>query len=221
MSAISAAEQQYKDVIQKSLEHFAGASFKEEIFNAKTEFFENAGVLDENAPHYELRMSQFFDWYFFTRDLRGYGQTPLESLGMARELRFSPDENKVIENLRNHRHSLFEFIKAKGPDVYLRDLLKNDKIVVRDCPFTSGFNSEEIFEARLLPYEDTWIFTRGFCFHPLDARKYILSESKRHRKDSDLNPEDLMLKLIKMRYRSDRYRHVRVDLIYSDDSKMG
>ena len=77
------------------------------------------------------------------------------------------------------------------------------------------------FEARLIPFEDTWAFTPGFCFHPVEARKFIMSEIKRHKKDSDLNPEELMLQLIKMRYRSERYRHVRVDLIYSHDSKMG
>jgi hypothetical protein len=221
VSNVREAEKRYNDLIQKSLEHFAGPLFKEEIFTAKTEFFENSGVLDENAPQYELRMSQFFDWYFFSRDLRGYGQTPLESLFMTRELRFSPGEVELIDKLKQHRHSLFEFIKMKGQDVFIRDLLKGDKITVRECPYTTGFNSDEIFEARLLPFEDTWIFTKGFCFHPVDARKFILSEVKRHRKDSDLNPEDLMLTLIKMRYRSERYRHVRVDLIYSHESKMG
>ncbi len=221
MTAIRDAEKTYSEVIQKALEHFAGPTFKDEIFNAKTEFFENSGILDESTPHYELRMSQFFDWYFFTRDLKGFGQTPLESLFNTRELRFGPEEIVVIDRLRHHRHSLFEFTKIKGEDVHIRDLMTGDKLVVRDCPFTTGFNADELFEARLLPFEDSWIFTKGFCFHPVDARKYILAEVKRHKKDSDLNPDELMLKLIKMRYRSERYRHVRVDMIYSDDSRMG
>lgn len=221
MSPVQAAAEKYRAVIQKSLEYFAGIAFKEEIQAAKSEFFENSGILDENAPQYELRMSQFFDWYFFTRDLRGFGQTPLESLFMTRELRFTPEEIVTIDKLKNHRHSLFEFVKLKGQDMVIRDLLKGDKLTVRDCPYTTGFNASEIFEARLIPFEDTWVFTPGFCFHPVEARKFILGEVKRHKKDSDLNPEELMLQLIKMRYRSERYRHVRVDLIYSHDSKMG
>lgn len=219
MSTIQAADKNYRDVIQKSLEHFAGPVFRDEIFSAKTEFFENSGILDENAPNYELRMSQFFDWYFFTRDLKGFGQTPLESLFNTRELRFSPEEIVVIDRLKSHRHGLYEFIKMKGSDIYLKDLLRNDKIVVRESPYRSGFNPDELFEARLLPFEDTWIFTKGFCFHPVDARKFILSEVKRHRKDNDLNPDDLMLALVKMRYRAERYRHVRVETIYSFDNK--
>ena len=218
--SIREAEKKYREVIQKSLEHFAGPLFKDEIFAAKTEFFENSGILDENAPNYELRMSQFFDWYFFTRDLKGFGQTPLESLFNTRELRFVPEEIVIIDKLKSNRHGLFELIKVKGEDVYLRDLLRNDKIIVRECPYFAGFNADEIFEARLMPYEDTWIFTKGFCFHPADARKFIMGEVKRHRKDSDLNPDDLMLMLVKMRYRAERYRHVRVESIYSLDSKL-
>jgi hypothetical protein len=54
-----------------------------------------------------------------------------------------------------------------------------------------------------------------------DAKKYILSEIKRHKKNPDLDPNLMMLKLIKMRYKFERYRHVKVDMIYSSDSKVG
>lgn len=218
LSELKKAEELYRKVIQKSLEHFAGPSFKEEVSQARIEFFENAGVLDENALNYDLRISQFFDWYFFSRELRSFGQTPLSSLFNTRELRFEPEEIVAIDKLKSHRHSIFEYIKTKGNDVYLKDLLKNDKVIVKESGFANSFHSDELFEVRLLPCQDTWIFTKGFCFHPLDAKKYILSEVKRHRKDSDLNPEVMILNLIKMRYRADRYRHVKINEIYSTKS---
>ncbi|GIL18040.1 MAG: hypothetical protein BroJett040_17910 [Oligoflexia bacterium] len=211
---------EYFALMEKILHHFAGDLFREEVKMAKSQFFDNAGILDENAPQYELRMSQFFDWYLFTRDLSGYGQTPLEVVYMTRELRFSPEEMSLIEKLREHRHSLFEFTKIKDSDIYIKDLMRGDKIVVKKSPWVFGFDSDEIFEARLIPVGDTFIFTKGFCFHPAEAKKYILSEIKRHKKDPDLNPEDMMLKLIKMRYRFERYRHVKIDMIYSNDSKV-
>ena len=209
------------ELIHKILNHFAGDQFKDEIHMAKTQFFDNAGILDENSPSYELRMNQFFDWYFFTRELAGIGQTPLDCYHVARELRFSPEELALIENLKNHRHSLFEFLKIKDSDIYIKDLLKNEKIIVKQSPWIYGFESDEIFEARLIPINDSWIFTKGFCFHPKEARKFILSEVKRHRKDPDLNPEDMMLRLVRMRYKFERYRHVKVDMIYSNESKVG
>jgi hypothetical protein len=220
-SEIQEASQKYYYIMNKILQHFAGDSFKDEVRFAKGEFFDNAGILEEHSEQFELRMSQFFDWYFFTRELRGFSTTPLEASFIARELRFSPEEINLVEKLKSHRHSLFEFLKIKNGDVYIKDLMKNDKLVVKQTPYTQGFDSDELFEARLIPFEDTWIFTKGFCFHPLDAKKFILSEIKRHRKDPDLNPEDMMLRLVKMRYKFERYRHVKIDLIYSLESKVG
>ncbi len=207
-------------LMDKILNHFAGVAFQDEVRLAKIEFFENSGVLDENAENFEIRMSQFFDWYFFTRDMKGYAKTPLESVHMARELRFSEDELLLLENLKLTRHGLFEFMKIKGSEIFIKDLLKNEKIIIKDSPWTFGFDEDEIFEARLIPNKDSFIFTKGFCFHPKEAKKYILNEIKRHRKDPDLNPDDMMLKLIKMRYRFERYRHVKADMIYSSEGAL-
>ncbi len=212
---------EYQRLMEKILNHFAGEKFQDEVRMAKSEFFDNAGILDEHSDQFELRMSQFFDWYFFTRELKGYAQTPLEAVHMARELRFSPEEIVQIDKFKQHRHSIFEFIKVKNGDIYIKDLIKNEKLVVKQSPWTVGFDSEELFEARLIPADKTWIFTKGFCFHPMDAKKYILSEIKRHKKDADLNPEDMMLKLVKMRYKSERYRHVKIEMIYSNESLLG
>lgn len=212
---------QYNQLMEKILNHFAGDLFQDEVRLAKSEFFDNAGILEEQSEQFELRMSQFFDWYFFTRELKGYAQTPLEAVHMARELRFSPEEIVLIDRLKQHRHSLFEFVKLKGSDVYIKDLIKNEKMVVKSSPWTFGFDQNELFEARLIPAGDTWVFTRGFCFHPTDAKKFILSEIKVHKKNPDLDPEEMMLKLVKMRYKFERYRHVKIDLIYNNDSRVG
>lgn len=210
----------YELLIEKILKHFAGPDFKAELEKAKSEFFD--GPLDEeNSESFDLRMSQFYDWYFFTRELSGYGQTPLEVCHLVRELRFSEEEKKYLEDLKQHRHSLFEFIKIKDRDVYMKDLLKNEKVVVKQSNLVFGFNAEEIFEVRLIPWKDSFIFTKGFCFHPSDAKKFILSEVKRHRKDPDQDPELMMLRLIKMRFRFERYRHVKPEMIYSHESKIG
>lgn len=207
----------HEKIMDKVLHHFAGENFKDEVAKAKKDFFDNAGILDEHNEHFELRMTQFFDWYYFSRQLTGYAQTPLDSAHLTRELRFAPEEFELIAQQKKHNHSIFEFIKLKGDDVYIKDLLKNEKLVVKSSPWIYGFDSDGLFEARLIPHENSYIFTRGFCFHPLDAKKYILSEVKRHRKDPDLNQEQMMLKLLKMRYRYEQYRHVKAELIYTNE----
>lgn len=208
-------------LIDKILLHFAGPAFREELELAKREFFGSMNVLEEKNQQYELKISQFFDWYFFTRELRGHGRTPLEVCHLERELRFSHEEHLLLERLRAHRHSLFEFRKIKGEDVHITDLLKNEKRVVKKSPWIYGFEPDEIFEARLIPEGETWVFTKGLCFHPAEARKFILAEVKRHRKDPDLDPDELMLRLLKMRSRFEQYKHVRPEMIYSNETKIG
>lgn len=208
-------------LMDKCLAHFAGPLFDEEVRIAKQQFFDNAGILEENSPSYELRMCQFFDWYFFTRLLTGYGHTVLNSLHQTRELRFLPEEEEWIASLKKHRHSLFEFLKIKGDDVYLRDLLNQEKLVVTKSPYIYGFDTQEIFEARLIPLKEGYLFCRGFCFHPGDAKKFILSQIKIHKKNPDLNPQEMMLRLLKMRYKFERYKHVKINDIYSNENKVG
>jgi hypothetical protein len=211
----------FEKLIEKILNYFVSDVIKDELLMAKKEFFENAGTLDENSDHYDSRMAQFYDWYFFTRELRGYGQTPLDACQLVRDLRFSEEEIITLDRLRNHRHSLFEFIKIKNGDVHIRDLLENKKLIVKQSSYIFGFDPDEIFEARLIPQGDSFIFTKGFCFHPESAKKFILNEVKRHRKDPDLDPDVLMLRLIKMRYKFEQYKHVKPEMIYSNEVKLG
>lgn len=217
---MSTSPNSYEALIEKVLKHFGGAQFREELDHAKKEFFGSQNLLEEGSEQFELRMSQFFDWYFFTRELKGFGHTPLESCHLARELRFSPEEEVQIEALKNHRHSVFEFLKIKDGDVYIKDLLKNEKLVVRKSPWIFGFDPTELFEARLIPEGDSWTFAKGFCFHPESAKKFILAEAKRHRKDPDLDPDEFLLRLVKMRSKYEQYKHVRPEMIYTNDSKL-
>lgn len=213
--------QSYDALMEKILYYFAGEAFRDEVRTAKRDFFDSSSIFDETSPHFELRMSQFFDWYFFSRKLRGFDQTPLEAALIPRELKYIPEEIEMLETLKKFRHSLFEFIKIKGEDVYIKDLLQDQKLVVKNSPYSMGFSPDEIFEVRLIPEKDSWQFTKGFCFHPSDAKKFILSEAKRHRKNSDLNREDLMLRLTKMRYKFEQYKHVSLDKIYCNDNQLG
>lgn len=212
---------EYEKLMEKILGHFVGESFKDELAMAKHEFFVNAGTLDENSDHYESRMAQFYDWYFFTRELKGFGQTPLEACLLVRELRFSAEELQTLEVLKKHVHSIFEFNKIKNGDVHIKDLLANKKLVVKQSPYVFGFDPDELFEVRLIPQGDSYVFTRGFCFHPESAKKFILGEVKNHRKDPDLDPDVMMLRLIKMRYKFEQYKHVKPELIYTNESKFG
>jgi hypothetical protein len=225
LGSIQELRREYFGLIDKCLQYFVVDTFLEELTRAKNIFFESSAVVEENTQEYEARMAQFFDWYFFDYELMGIGLTPLNSHGMIRGLRLDDKENALLRDLKRVRHSLFEPIKLKESTWVVRDLLKGDKLEIPDCSFT--FEQNEIFEARLFPVykkeggflssgKELWTFSRGFCFHPSEAVKFIQQEIKKHRKNPDYSANEMMLKLLKMKYRAERLKHMRIDMIYSD-----
>ncbi len=213
--------QEFQISMQKLIGHYTADAFHDELTLAKKEFFDNAGTLDENKPHYNLRMYQFYEWYFLTRPLKSYMKTPLEVCSMHRELRLNSEDEQTIEILKNHRHSVFEFIKFKKDDIYLKDLFKNEKITVHQVDLVFGFDEKEYFEARLVKIAENYHFLKSFCFHPESAQKFIATEVKVHHKNPDLNPENFILRLNKMRYKFEQYKHVKPELIYTNDNRLG
>lgn len=210
----------YEPYIEKILSYFTSASYIPEVTEAKREFFEAAGIVDEKSDYFEARMAQFLDWYIFTRELSRVNLTPVQMMVESPPFSVSPDDRPAYENLAQTRHSLFEFIKIRGRDVYVVDLFKDKKNVLKNSNVLAGFNSDEIFEARIIPGDNNFVFAQGFCFHPPEVKKFILKEVKKVRHLDPSQQEDLMFRLMKMRYKHEQYKHIRVEFIYSNDSKL-
>ena len=111
-------------------------------------------------------------------------------------------------------------MKIRGDDIHIRDLLLDKKIVIHDSPIRIGFNRDEFFDGRLIPSGEEFHFARSFCFHPGEASKYILTEVKKLRKASAQEQEAFMLKLLKMRYKYEQYRHLKLDYVYTNEKKV-
>lgn len=217
MINLSTFEERY----QKLILHFTSAIFKEELSAAQKEFFDNAGTLDENKPNYTLRMSQFFDWYFLTRPLLGYMQSPVMVCEQQRELRLTDEDREVIEVLKNHKHSVYEYVKTKKNEMIIKDLYTNKNVSVVADQMIFSFDEKEFFEARIIELSGKNYYLKGFCFHPESAQKFILDQTSIYRKNHDLNFKELLIRLNKMRYKFEQYRHVKPEMIYANDNKLG
>lgn len=211
----------YDDLIDRLTVFFTSDKFQEDVTAGKKEFFDEAGIMDEENHAFEMRMTQFLEWYLFTRKLDRIGLTPAQYALQIEDFSINADERPAFENLASTRHSLFEFLKIRGPDIYVKDLLLNKKLVIYNSPIQIGFSREEIFDARLIPDGDGFHFSRAFCFHPAEASKYILGEIKRLRKLEDpLEDEAFMLRLMKMRYKYEQYRHLKLEYVYTNEKKV-
>lgn len=212
--------QQFEESYQKLIGHFTEGVYQEELMMAKKEFFSNTGTLDENKPNYALRMRQFFDWYFLTRNLSSHMQTPLEVAIEQRSLRLTPEDTETLSVLAKNQHSLYEFIKGKDNYFIVRDFFTNKKVEVLSMGQIFNFDDKESFEARLIELNGKNYFLKGFCFHPESAQKYILDEVKTYKKNPDLDFEEFLIRLNKMRYKLEQYRHIKPEMIYTNDNKL-
>ncbi|MGE0762506.1 MAG: hypothetical protein AB7N80_04435 [Bdellovibrionales bacterium] len=214
----------YDVLVEKLMNHFAGEKYADEVAMAKREFFDRAGILDEMAPDFEMKMAQFVDWYLFSRPLKTSDQSPIQMALTMNNSPLSGEDRSVLENMTKSIHSLFEFIKLKGEDVYVRDVFSAEKHVIKQSAITVGFNKDELFEARLFPVQDSFQFSKAFCFHPPQVTKIILKEVKKVKKMDKAQvlsaKEALLVRLFKLRYKHEQYKHLDVREIYSPDSKL-
>ncbi|MBX9769489.1 MAG: hypothetical protein K2X47_19590 [Bdellovibrionales bacterium] len=210
----------YEGIIDRLLIHFTGPEYRAEVTAAKTQFFEQAGIVDEDTSSFEVRMAQFLDWYLLSRENSKTHMTPIEMALENTPPTLIEEDFPKLPLVAKFRHSLFEFIKIRGSDVTIKDLFTGKKIVVENSTVTAGFNTDEIFEARIIPYQESFVFARGFCFHPPEATSFILKEIKKVKHLTEDQRRDLMLKLMKMRYKFEQYKHIRLEFIYTNDSKL-
>lgn len=211
----------FDELIDRLTVFFTGDRFRDDVAKAKKEFFDEAGVMDEENEAFEMRMTQFLEWYLFTRRLTDIGMTPAQYALQLEDFEMTSEERPAFENLAVTRHSLFEFLKVRGDDIHIRDLFLDKKMVIHGSIIRIGFNRDEIFDARLIPEGENYHFSRAFAFHPSEASKYIMGEIKKLRKSGDLDErEAFMLRLLKMRYKYEQYRHLKLDYVYTNEKKV-
>lgn len=212
----------YEVLIEKLMQHFTSAFFAEEVKMAKSEFIKWAGSFDEISSGLELKMAQFTDWYLFIRPFKSFGKPPIQLSSEESQFSFVPKD--MYKRLAVSRHSLFEFLKLKRKDLYIRDIFSGYKFTIEDSPIVYGFNRGAIFEARLIPHGGGFVFSNSFCFHPVEATKYILKGVKKlegiESKPLEMAREEIIRRLFKMRYRLEQYKHVPLEEIYTDKSKL-
>lgn len=209
----------FEEVLDRLLTLYTSDEYAEEILNAKIEFFERSMPnVDDDTAQFNLRMAQFLDWYLFTRKLSGPALTPVEYALQDRKFPKRDSDTEHFKSLLNANHSIFEYSKSKDNDIYIKDLFSGDKIVMKNSDVNAGFNKDDVFSVRIIPHQGSYVFARGFCFHPEEARKYIGKEIKLHKKASVEEKEKLLLKLLRMKNKVDQYKHILPKFIYTNEN---
>lgn len=212
----------YQKYLEPIIEEFTTGEYYREVFEAKQEFFEKAGVVYEDDSEFEQRMNIFMDWYLFDRDLPGVDLPPVNYYFRRNKGRFSSEELNIYKDLCSTIHSIFRLKRLTlfKKILVVRDLFSLKTIKVFDLMINRGFTRGDIFEARIIPFKGEYEFSRGFCFHPVEMVSFILSEIKKVRfQDKDRHTK-LILQLSSMKLKHQRFNHIDVRHIYTFESKI-
>ncbi len=209
----------YDHCIEKLTEYFSGSKYKAEVIKAKEGFFNDIGLNESDTGDFERNLNLFFDWYLFTRPLKGTLLTPAKLALNLDGFPLSADEKPFFEAMAEARFSLFEYIKTKGSDHYVKDLLENKKITIKNSSVVLAMNKRSIFSAHVVVDNKNNYLSSAIVCHPLEVRKFIIDRIKK----TSTNYEErwqLIVQLIKMYFKLDRYPHVKHTQIYSDSTNM-
>lgn len=211
----------YQKYLEPVIDEFTTGEYYREVYNAKQEYFEKAGIVYEDDQEFEQRMCIFMDWYIFDRDIPGVDLPPIKYYFRQQKDRFTNEELNIYKDFCGTVHSVFRLKRftwdKKG--LVILDLFSNKSYTIFDFETNMGFARGDLFEARLIPFKDTFEFSKGFCFHPVDMESFILSEIKKVRFQDKSRQTKLILQLAAMKLKHLRFAHIDIKHIYTFSSR--
>jgi hypothetical protein len=187
-----------------------------ETVKAREEWAEKAGRVFDDDVLYEERTTAFLEWYALERPLPS-GRVPAERF-LAEE-KLDDKEGAWVHALATSHRSLFEVQKVHEGIILLDDLLGGGSFAVTERRRLPGVEQGEIFEARLIANVITppeLLFTRAFQFHPREAFGELKRQAERARKAGEAHA-DTLFRLLALRLKALRYKHVTADKIYKEE----
>jgi hypothetical protein len=179
---------------------YAEGARRREVEQARRTFFDRSGKVSDDEPRFEERITAFLEWYALARPLDDLGVTP--AVAHARNMPDGP-ARRCARALATSHWSLFRIVEVTPESVRLLDLVGGARFLAFDRRRT-GIEADDVIEARLLWHEGRVLFSRGFCYHPRDARKSIAERVKLALERGE-DKEALLLGLARARLRCERY----------------
>jgi hypothetical protein len=198
--------------VDRIASRFASAPWETEIERARQQFDELRGVVYDDEALFANHMQAFLEWYTLERPLDG-GEPPVINLIQRGGL--DAQEEPILRALAVSHRSLFEVIDSPFGALRLMDLIGGGQWRVERSVPMEGLEPGDIFEARLIPWEERVYFGPVFCFHPRNARQRIHALILRAHQDGTLS-QDIVFALAKMRLKHSRFRNITIDRIYSE-----
>ena len=190
----------------------------DDLLAAKAAHYEARGEPHEEDRSYELRVNAMLDHYLYDWRKPGEPRSTLQRFVDEVGPGLPPEEAEATRALGENLHGLFEVRKISEGLVRLRDVFTGKDHDVTERRAVIGLGKGDLLEARLLPYQGQLLFSGASLYHPPEARKAILAEVKRLKKEAGKQgtPDvfGFLDVLSRMAMKMERYRNVRLESIY-------
>jgi len=169
----------FRDDLEKLIEHATNHKYAEELVEAKKEFQSVAGTIYEDDKSYETRMGLFLEWFTFDRILAGTELTHLERILLDPTSLETYGLRETCQGFSQNIHGLFMVRKITDTCVVVVNLFDDVKYKVLETQGKIIFRKSDLFEGRIMPHKGEFYFTGNFCFHPVEAHKFIKDEVRK------------------------------------------
>ena len=153
-----------REQINQLVEEITQGHSQDDIFQAKKDFQKISGEIFEDDKSFESRMGSFLEWYTFDRIPPESTLTPLQKYLQRQSI--PPENRELAEAISKGNHGLFIAKKIKVDRVVVVDIMDNEKYQVQEDQGAILFNSDDLFEGRLIPYKGQLLFHRSFLLSP-------------------------------------------------------
>ncbi len=191
---------------------------KEEVLQARKEFFERTGEIFEDDRQFESRMASFLEYFLIDRK-GADGRTPAEARYELALTEGPPERAAAYRAFTETLHGLYEVRKLEAHQVKLRSLFGRGDFTVTERRQLAGLHKGDVLEARLIPFGGFFWFSGAFTWHPTEAARLIAAEAKRRVKSGQLDEAALMNDCARRALKVGRYRNIAVEKIYDFSGK--
>lgn len=179
-----------REILEQLFEFAAKAIPPNQILEAKKAYQKETGEIYEDDNSYNSRMALFLEWYLFDNYITEKLLSPLEILIKENSLSLSTERLENYKIFTKSIQGLFIVKKNKNESVKVINLFTDETYLVQEKDSRLFFRKNDIFQGRLIFFQEQFHFTGNFCFHPKKTNEYVKQEVKlinkaqsRYRKD--------------------------------------
>lgn len=167
-----------KEILEHLFEFAANSIPSDQILEAKKAYQRETGEIYEDDKSYNTRMALFLEWYLFDNYIPEKSKTILQILIEENQEALPEDKLKTYQSITETVQGLFLVKKLKDDKVKVLNLFTDEIYIVEEKDSQLIFRKNDIFQGRIICFQEKYFFTGNFCFHPEQAHKYIKPEIK-------------------------------------------